>query len=83
MSDSEEETPVSGIQLSEENWIILKRFLHQLIVVYLDNNKRYPIWFGMQFERKQNYLLEAAAAMWENRGHAALFGQTETRLDKA
>ena len=31
MSDSEEETPESGIQLSEENWIILKEFLHKEI----------------------------------------------------
>ena len=31
MSDSEGETPGKGIQLSEENWIILKEFLHKEI----------------------------------------------------
>ena len=36
MSDSEEETPGSGIQLSEKNWIILKEFLHKEIDKYFD-----------------------------------------------
>ena len=35
MSDSEEESPGGSIQLSKENWIILKEFLQRDIDEYL------------------------------------------------
>ena len=44
MSDSEEETPDSGIQLLEENWIILKEFLHKEIDKYLDRCHKWRCW---------------------------------------
>ena len=44
MSDSEEETPESGIQLSEENWIILKEFLHKEIDKYFDRCHKRRCW---------------------------------------
>ena len=40
MSDSEEERPASDIWLSEENWIILKEFLHKEIDKYLDHHHK-------------------------------------------
>ena len=69
MSDREEEIPVSRIQLSEENWLILKEFFHKEINKYLDRlptehnfggyfHTILAFEFGQQFQMKRQKLLD-------------------------